>query len=254
MRSTVAGLLVLSLLAGSAFAQSDNRAKLAQKNFNTVELLESQVADIEFVDQPLDTVIDWLGKEFAGRNIYVNWQQLESLSIEKTKEVTLSLKGFTLSRVLWMIMKEASGGETRLAYRASGNLIVISTADDLGQEMIVKVYDVTDLIVRVRNFTNAPQIDIQQAAQSGGGGGGGNIFGGGGGGQEDEEDEEQQAGEVDPEMELLIEMITNTIDFESWFANGGKGTITAFRRQLVVRNNIGVHQKLGGASEEGAVR
>lgn len=250
MRSTLAGLLVLSLFATAAFAQSEPRAKIAQRTYNTVELLESQVADIDFVDQPLDTVIDWLGKEFPGLNIYVNWQQLESLSIEKTKEVTLSLKGFTMSRVLWMLMKEASGGETRLAYRASGNLIVISTEEDLGTEMIVKAYDVTDLIVRVRNFRDAPQIDIQQAAQSGGGGGG-NIFGGQGGGEEDDE-EDQEAGEIDPEMELLIEIITTTIEFESWQVNGGKGTITAFRRQLVVRNNIGVHQKLGGAIEEGS--
>lgn len=254
MRTTVAGLLAISLLAGSAFAQTENRAKIAQRTYNTVELLESQVADIEFVDQPLDTVIDWLGKEFPGLNIYVNWQKLESLSIEKTKDVTLSLRGFTLSRVLWMIMKEASGGEVRLAYRASGNLIVISTEEDLGTEMVVKVYDVTDLIVRVRNFTNAPQIDIQQAAQSGGGGGGQNIFGGGSGGQEEDEQEEDQPGEVDPEMQLLIDMITTTIDFDSWQVNGGKGTITAFRRQLVVRNNIGVHQKLGGAIEEGTGR
>lgn len=256
MRFAIGGSIIAILLATSALAQSE-KPKIAQKVWNTVELLESPVTDITFENQPLDSVVDWLQNEFPGLTIHVRWAQLEALSIARNKEITLAVKGFKMSQVLWMLMNEASGSETQLAYRASGNLILVSTAEDLGKEMITKVYDVTDLIIRIRNFRDAPNIDIQQAGQGGGGGGGGstNIFGGsqGGGNQDDQQDQQgQQAGQQDPEMQLLINVITASVHTESWQQNGGKGTITAFRRQLVVRNNIGVHQALGGAIEEGA--
>lgn len=254
MRFAIGGSIIAILLATSAIAQTE-KPKIAQKVWNTVELLESPVTDITFENQPLDSVVDWLQNEFPGLTIHVRWAQLEALSIARNKEITLAVKGFKMSQVLWMLMNEASGSETQLAYRASGNLILVSTAEDLGKEMITKVYDVTDLIVRIRNFRDAPNIDIQQAGQGGGSGGGStNIFGGsqGGGQNDDQQDQNQQNGQADPEMTLLIKVITDTVHTESWQVNGGKGTVTAFRRQLVVRNNIGVHQALGGAIEEGA--
>jgi hypothetical protein len=160
-----------------------------------------------------------------------------------------------------MIMNEVGGPDLKLAYRASGNLLILSTADDLGKELLVRVYDVSDLLVRIRNFTNAPQVDIggQQGSGGGGGAGGGggnqNVFGGGGsgqGGQEEDNDEDQnQPGAPDPEITRLIEIIQQTIEPDSWDINQGRGTIQAFRRQLIVRNSILVHQALGGPVTEG---
>lgn len=248
------GCLALIVSASMALAQDSGRLKTAAKVWNTVELLGSNITDVTFENQPLDQIIDWLKGEFPGLNIQVRWTILEAVPIQRNKEISVNLKNVRLDQVLWMIMNEASGGETQLAYRASGNLIILSTAEDLGKEQIVRVYDVTDLILRVPNFRDAPRIDIQQAGQGGGGQGGTtNIFGGGQGqGQDDENDRQQdQPGQVDPEMQRLIDLITNTIDPESWQVNNGRGSIAAFRRQLVVRNNIGVHQKLGGAIEEG---
>jgi hypothetical protein len=47
----------------------------------------------------------------------------------------------------------------------------------------------------------------------------------------------------------LIDLITETIDPESWDVNGGRGRIRYYAplRVLVVRNTLRVHEQLGGA-------
>ena len=61
--------------------------------------------------------------------------------------------------------------------------------------------------------------------------------GAGGGGQEES---------VEDNLEKLADLIKNTIEPESWDDNGGRGTIRIFRRSLVIRNSIEVHEKIGG--------
>ncbi|MFQ5806828.1 MAG: hypothetical protein ACE5I3_10300, partial [Phycisphaerae bacterium] len=150
----------------------------------------------------------------------------------------------------------AGGPDLKLAYRASGELLIISSAEDLGKEMVVRVYDVSDLLVRAPNFRGAPHMDLQNTQNTGVGGTGGsgqNIFGGtgsGGSGRDDEEDDRTGREGDDADIQELIELIIQTVEPDSWADNGGLGTISAFRNLLVVRNNILVHQALGGYVEE----
>ncbi len=78
----------------------------------------------------------------------------------------------------------------------------------------------------------------------GGGGFGGGGFGGQGGGGTGQG--AGQEGSVEENLEKLVELIKNTIEPESWDDTGGKGTIRIWRQSLVIRNNIEVHEKIGG--------
>ncbi len=238
-RGIIVGLLI-TLLCAPAFAQT-----------STLRLLNDRIPEVSFQEVPFDQVMDWV-TDYTGANVVVRWQSLELLGIERDKPITIRVRNLRLSQVLWMIMNEAGGTDVKLAYRASGNLLVLSTAEDLGQEMLVRVYDVGDLLVRVPRFRNGPRIDLTQQSGGGAGGGGQNVFGGSQGGGQDDDDEQgqQQDGQVDPQMLELLELITQTIEPDSWADNGGLGTIQAFGRQLVVRNNILVHQMLGGPVQD----
>ncbi len=226
----------------------------AAPKLTTLERLEVPIPQVSFEEAPFDQVMEWVA-ETTGINVVVRWPRLEGLAIERDKPISINVKNLKLSQVLWMIMNEAGSTDVKLAYRMSGNLLVISSAEDLGQEMLVKSYDVSDLLMRIQRFTSAPQLDIAQQNTGGGQGGGQNIFGGGQGGGSTQDDEEQNRGgqnneQDDAETRKLIDLITKTIEPDSWEINNGKGTIVAFRGQLVVRNNILVHQALGGAIEE----
>ncbi len=236
------------MTVASAVAQP---ARPARAQASTVALLAQRLPDVSFQEAPLDQVMNYVS-DVTKLNVVVRWETLETSGIARDKPISMNLKNVRLSQVLWLIMNEAGGSDVKLAYRASGNLLILSTEEDLGKEMLTRVYDVTDLLVRVPRFTEAPRIDIQQASQGGGGGGGQNIFGGGGGGQEEEEDDQGtgQGGVDDERTQQLIDLITQAVEPDSWVQNGGRGTITAFQRNLVVRNNILVHQALGGAIRE----
>lgn len=256
MRTIFATALILAISA-PALAQTNTatagRTRPGTRAEGTLTLLNQRIPEVSFEDLPLDQVIEWL-QGYTGMNVNVRWQTLIDQGVPRDKPITLKVKGLRLSQVLWMIMNEAGGSDVKLAYRASGKLLILSTEEDLGKEMLVRVYEVADLLTRIPDFRNAPQIDIQNNQATGGGGtgggGGGSIFGGGsgGGGQDEEENENQntQPGQVDPEMTILLTLITQTIQPDTWVANGGIGTISAWRTQIVVRNNIRVHQELGG--------
>ncbi len=240
MRTMCVAVAVLFAVVSPAFAQVRSGAKPS-----TDQLLASRIPKISFEESPFDQVIDWLA-DFMKVTIVVRWERLEEVGIERDKPVSINVDDLRFSQVLWMVMNQVGGAEVRMAYRASGNLIILSTEEDLGKEMITKVYDVSDLLVEVPRFTNAPQIDLAQQQQGGGAGGGQQVFSQTGGQGDDEGD--QGDDENDEDMQELIDLIVQTVEPDSWQINGaGKGTIHAFRNQIVVRNNILVHQRLEGA-------
>lgn len=228
----------------------------------TQALLDQRVPEVSFEEAPLEQVMDWV-TDFTKANFIVRWEKLQEAGVGKDKTISIKVKNLRLSQVLWLIMNQAGGADVKLAYRASGNLLVLSTQEDLGQEMITRVYDVSDLLIRAPRFVNPNRLDIGQAlsqigqgGQGGGGGGGQNIFqsqGGGGGGTSGRQEEGRMggAGGETGEMTQLVQLITDTIEPDTWVTAGGRGTITPFRNQIIVRNTILVHQRLGGAIEEG---
>lgn len=245
-RATLCLALVVSLSVGA----SAQVASGARGSVNTLRLLDQRIPEVSFSDAPFDAVMDWVA-ETSRLNVVVRWESLENAGVPRDKPITLRVKNVRLSQTLWMIMNEAGGSEIRLAYRASGNVLILSTEENLGTEMIVKAYDVSDLLVRVPRFAG-PEIDLQQQQQlggQGGGGGGQGIFGGGNTGTNAGAEGGNDQGNQN-EMQQLVDLITSTVEPDTWALNGGPGTIVPFRNQLVIRNNIFVHQRLGGYLRE----
>lgn len=250
MNRLCVSLVVAGAFVGAAWAQTAP----AGANASTLQLMNMELPDISFEGQPFDQVMDWVAS-VTGLNVQVRWQTLENAGVERDKPISIRVKKMPVRTILWMVINEAGGPDLKLAYRASGNLLIVSTADELGKEMLIRVYDVADLLVQVPNFTDAPKIGLGsgQGQQGGGGiggqggGGGQSIFSGGqqGGGQQNTRDEEgEDSGEED--MTRLIELITATVEPDTWQVNGGLGSVMAFGRQIVVRNNILVHQAIDG--------
>ncbi len=251
--SLVAGLFVGSAVAQSAVGRPfrDSRAP------NTLRVLNQRIPEIRFVETPFEQVMDWLA-DYTELNVVVRWQTLEDMGVERDAPITVEARNLRLTQVLWLIMNEAGGSDIRLAYRASGALLILSTAEDLDKEMITKVYDISDLLVQPLRATAQQSFDVTQGmgsrggrgGGSGGGGAGGGMFGGGRGrggrGQGGYNNEDT----TETTTKGLVDLILQTVEPDSWAENGGLGTIFPFRGLLVVRNSIGVHQRLGGYVRE----
>lgn len=215
----------------------------------TLKMLNQRIPEVAFQDTPFESVMEWVA-EFARANVVVRWETLESNGVKRDKAVSLKVKNLTLSQVLWMIMNEAGGADLKLAYRASGNLIVLSTADDLNQEMVVKVYDVSDLLTTVPRFSAETSLDPSQSMSNQGQGGSSNLFQNNNNNDNNNNDRGGDSGQTG-EMGMLILLIRDTIEPDTWRENGGTGTIQAYRSLLVVRNTLLVHQRIGGYMAEG---
>jgi hypothetical protein len=250
--------LIAVTIVAAAVAQESlvQRGKTAPVRGNTAAVLNQVMPDVTFTDTPLETVMNWLG-DITHLNIVPHWQTLEDAGLKRDKQISIQAHNLPLTQVLWLIMSEAGGSDLKLAYRASGNLLVFSTADDLNKEMITKVYDVADLLIRVPMATHQSVFDVTQGmGQNGGGvgGGGGGSSGGmfqqgnsnqyNSGNQQDS----QQASEAT--MEKLMTLIRDVVEPDTWRENGGNGSISAYQKTIIVRNTILVHQRLGGYVSE----
>jgi hypothetical protein len=257
----VAGLLLPALAfaqspgsdtpSASESASSQSREALSPKNA-AIKLLRKEITDpISWEDVSFEFVLDWL-REQGDANVVVNFNALEVVGVSREATVQgLALRDVKVADVLDEVLDQLvqQGGE-EITYRGVGNTLRISTKQDFNRKLHMRFYDVTELLFRIPDSIDAPEIDLTQIQQQGGGGGGGGGQGtpvfteGGGGGGEDEREVTDE--EVKRRMEDLQLVIEDSIEPESWDALGGRGTIRSYNRTLVVRNSIEVHEQIAG--------
>ncbi len=266
VRILVAGYLAITAFCGTAAGQqSQKTAPASQPAERTAPApgtqpalpraldarLATPIGPVELTEAPLADVLSDLAQR-GGMNLVVRWRPLNEVGMERDTPVTISLENPSLEQALWAVMNSITDSTSPLAYMADGDMLLVSTVADLGREMFVRAYDVTDLMALYTADTSRYAHRAQPGNQSAGavdGGGGeqrgilrpvnsGEARSGGGGSFEAHRDER---------LRRLIILIMTSIEPDSWILNGGAGTIVPFQNQLVVRNSGLVHQQLGGA-------
>lgn len=207
---------------------------------------------IDWQDLPFNEILEWFSdREKTGApvemNIVPKTLVMEEAGVDTEYEVTLRLHDASLGEILRLVLEQVGGSDpaTKLGFVAQGNLLTISTQDDLNSKMYLKAYDVTDIVLNVPDFSDAPQMDVsnlqERQGQSSRGGGGstqGNIF------QSQGEDENDEENKRKGRMEALVTLIEDTIARDTWQKNGGEGTIAFNGSSLIVFNTLEVHQRI----------
>ena len=244
MRKLLVGLAAAAVLASAAMGQAEKRER-SEPSANQPKLpsvqdvLDSPVPEAAFQDVPLEQVMEWLA-DYVDTNVWVRWQVLEQSGVERDKPISIRVRDLPLRQVLWIILTEAGGPEVKLAYATMENLLIISTWSNLNEELITKVYEVPDLVARIPRFKNGVRVDAARALQPDNRG----VSEGTAQSPPGDSDDPKQA------VQELIAMIVETVEPDSWVVNGGLGTIKAWRRKVVVRNSLYVHQQLGGTLQK----
>lgn len=203
------------------------------------DALRARLPEVALDEAPFDSVIEWLAAQ-TGLSIHVNWDRLADYDIPRDRPVSLKARNLPLAQVLWLLMNQVGGGDVRLAYRGSDTLLLLSTEEDLGREMLTRVYDVRDLLDRAPRFTNAVRLNLDSALQQGSNSGSAGLE------TPDTEDGDEPPAADDPAGAELVRLITDTVEPDSWVTANGRGRIVFWRGQIVVFNTIFVHQRLGG--------
>ena len=228
-----------------------------------VAQLERPLPALTFDAVGFSDVIDFL-RDVSGSNIFVNWKSLEAAGIDRNTPVSANLRNVKFSKALQVILESVGGGQTKLGYTIDEGVITISTADDLSRNVVVRVYDIRDLIVNIPDFTDAPNFSIDASQNQGGGGGGGQALGqGGGGGQaqvtnqlfQNANQQGQNGRNQGPTRQDLVDAITklieDTVATESWKDNGGSvGALRELEGQLIVTQTPENHRQLVNLLEQ----
>lgn len=240
---SVAGLV---LLASAALAQKSEPPnpvppKPAQQKKTPLkdQVLAQRVAEARFENTPLEQVMEWVARQ-TQLNVSVRWNVLRDAGVNRDTPVSVQASNLRMTQILWLVMGEAGGTDTRLAYRASDNVLVLSTADDLNKEVITKVYDIADLLISLPRAPRNSPVDFTRGLGPCGGSSGCSVES-----RSDESDEDRPE-DTTLQVRKLIAAIQETIEPDTWRDNGGVGSIVAFRHALIVRNTVAVHQLLGG--------
>jgi len=235
-------------------AKSSERSSASVSTYRVanavVKMLSRRVESVDWSETTFEDVLEWLRDQSDGQvNIVPRWGPLGVEGVTPESLVTLKLSNTTVADVLNEVLEVLSeDGEVR--YHGIDNTLRISTKQDFGRKMYVRVYDVADMLFRVPNFgQGAPQIDLQKTQSGGQGGGGGqSVFSGGqGGGREQDDSGEQADQRMEEQFTKLKDSIQKVVAPESWEGpGGGRGKIEIINRMMVVSNTIEVHEMLTG--------
>jgi general secretion pathway protein D len=190
--------------------------------------LDTHIADLKYNANSLTDVIENL-RDQMGANIYVDWAALERASIARDAPVTARARDIKFSKALELIFKSVEGDddEHKLGYTLDEGVITISTKKELNKNTSTRRYDINDLLFVAPDYTNAPDLSLQNATQGSGGGGGG-----GGGGQTNnqsifnnaqgnQQNQTAAGGTREQRIDEIKSYIVQNVDFPSWKDNGG---------------------------------
>lgn len=211
-----------------------------QNNAKTQQKLSTYMA-AEFIDAPLNEVLQIIGKE-TEIEVYINAKPLADESITVDAPVTISLKRVRADMLLDLALQQVGAGT--VDYIVRDGIVVVTTVASLDGASEVKAYPVSDLL-KLHGGRHQPGAaagalgGAGPGAMPGGGFGGGGAEGGFGGGLGGDD------GFRDPEnVEQLMNVITSTVAPDTWQASGGFGTVTYYGDMLVVRQNARTHREV----------
>jgi len=250
-------------------SQTRDQTVAAEHNGNAQERaaivqLDRQLPALQFDAVGFSDVIDFL-RDVSGANIFVNWKSLEAAGIDRNTPVSASLRNIKFAKALNVILDSVGGGQTKLGYTIDEGVITISTADDLSKNVVVRVYDIRDLIVNIPDFTQAPQFSLDASQNQGGGGGGSGQLGQGGGsgglsvtntlfsggGQSLNQQGRNQGPTRQDLVDSITKLIEDTVSTDTWKDNGGSvGALRELEGQLIVTQTPENHRQLVNLLEQ----
>jgi hypothetical protein len=223
------------------------------------EGLQERIPEASFDEAPLDNVLDWLDS-LTTTNLVIRWRLLENAGVGRDTPITMSLRNLRFYQVLWTVLDEAGGRDAKLAWEIfDEGLVVVSTAEDLERELILRIYDVRPLLAGNMAWRNrqaelkahqAPAgrepEQVRSAAQPAGTAAAEQTAP-----EQLAPGAEHSAGGaayaweyVYPPEQELCEVLLYSVRPDSWLENGGLGTAQCFNGMLVVRQSRSVHREL----------
>mgnify|MGYP002777649612 CR=1 FL=1 len=210
---------------------------------STLAALANTRRPVDFTETPLERAVDWVAKS-GNIKMDVDWPSLEKIGINKDTPVTVNLSTIRLDQLLDLIVSKVSPDPTSAAaWEVQDGILRVASAEAINTNRLMVIYDIRDLLVEVRDYSEVPQFDLNSALQAGSGTGGG----GGSTSPIQSTTTQQQTGRtVEERTDELVRLITEQIDPDNWRENGGAvGFVSRFKGNLLITNTPKNHRAIG---------
>jgi hypothetical protein len=105
-----------------------------------IEKALASPTQIEFVETPLQDVIDYL-KDYHHIEIQIDTKALNDVGVDPSKTISKNFKGISLRSALKLILREL-----KLTYVIQDEVLLITTPQQAEKRLTTKVYPVADLV------------------------------------------------------------------------------------------------------------
>ena len=217
---------------------------------SAVSHLDDVMGTIQIDGNSARSAFTWWSRT-TGVSLVMDWDSLSKDGIDPEKPIHLTLVRVTAGKVLRLLMQQTQTDDQPLIYQACREFVQIVTKAYANKHPVLRLYEVSDLLVTVPNFENVPQFDLTSALSSGGGGGSGSgamagtgLFGQGQNGTKANSEPVKSPAERGEE---LAKLIRDTIEPTIWSENGGASecSIHYFNGALLVRAPLYVQSQIG---------
>jgi hypothetical protein len=222
-------LLLFGMISGVIVGHQITSAYVKNREANR-PAMERKIAKINLQRMPLDAAVDQIQNQ-AHANIAVDWLTLEAAGVDRNSPVTVKANDLPLRRVLDLLCREAGNGTVKLMARADQGVVIISTAEELSHDTIVRLYDVRDLVIsdhdlRLRLHRLLDRVGLNSDAPST---------------TPSLRTIESRADSIDSLVRVIVQMV----EPDSWRDAGGTiGSIREFAGQLVIVQTPEAHDQI----------
>lgn len=113
---------------------------LRQEEQRLLAPLKSRISELAFEKMPLRTALEWLRDKLNLRNFHIRWSILADAGLDRDHPISLRAQNISGEQALRLILAEAGGSDLRLGFEAVDGMLIVSTAEDLGRELVTRVY------------------------------------------------------------------------------------------------------------------
>lgn len=211
----------------------------------------------EFKEHRLEEVVKFIA-ELTGADIEAMWtDEQHPQGLDKEKPITLKVANISALKLIERVLEKAND-DTNMGgngwQMAEGGAIQIGPKVRLNKERRVEIYDISDLLLVVPDYTNAPQFDLTSVLSNTGGQGGGS------GGQSPFRDNNQGTGAGgqgsiggvttmtrEERARGVMDLLKELIETEQWADNGGDGaTMKLYQGAIIINAPDYIHRQING--------
>jgi len=240
---------VVSILPAAALAQSSSVGPQSAQSLGAQRQalgLMMKSMSVDYQQTRLEAVMKNIA-DVTGAPLMILWQDDRNpIGLDREALISFRAENQTALTVLEAVLAQAGGDVTSGGnswQMTESGMIEVGPKERLNRTKRLEIYDISDLLLEIRDYSDVPQFDLNSALQSAGGGGSGSSPFSGGSNQSNQNTGKPEQERADEVIRLIVEQI----EPDQWTNNGGSAaTVRYYKKQLLVTAPDYIQRQING--------